>query len=383
MKRRNKPRYSMCIAVMALFMFGISGVFSVACAGRGAWSSLGSGIGAISALSMAPDGTMYVAGSNSGSARGKIAKWDGAVWSNIESGIFSFLMTLIVAPDGTLYAAGGFEKIGETTCFVAGWNGKEWSILGNTNHYVLSLMIGPDGALYAGGYFSEAGGVVASCIARWNGHNWSALGSGAFSMVGGPPIVFDMAFGPDGTLYVGGQFKKAGGSNAAFVAKWDGNSWSGLGPGLNQIVYSLAFAPDGTLYAAGDFTFAGEVSVNSVAKWNGSAWAPLGVGVKQRGVYDLATAPDGTLYAAGSYISAGQAGDNRIASWNGSIWAPLGQGIDMRHGVSDLLAGPDGTLYVAGDFTEAGGVSANGIARWSPTAGAPDITPSLFLLLTD
>ena len=38
-------------------------------------------------------------------------------------------------------------------------------------------------------------------------------------------------------LYAGGEFTTAGGVSANRIAKWDGNSWTALGSGMNASVY--------------------------------------------------------------------------------------------------------------------------------------------------
>src|SRR5690606_14896834 len=58
---------------------------------------------------------------------------------------------------------------------------------------------------------------------------WSALDRG----VDGSPqamATFDDGSGP--ALYVGGGFQAAGSLLAFGVARWDGDSWSAVGPGL-------------------------------------------------------------------------------------------------------------------------------------------------------
>ena len=70
---------------------------------------------------------------------------------------------------------------------IARWNGASWSPIGSgvggwpAVPSVYALEVFDDGtgpALYAGGSFSMAGGVPAEGIAKWNGTSWSALGSG-------------------------------------------------------------------------------------------------------------------------------------------------------------------------------------------------------------
>jgi hypothetical protein len=58
-------------------------------------------------------------------------------------------------------------------------------------------------------------------------------------------------------LYAGGFFTTAGGVPASYIAKWDGNAWSPLGSGVNNLVYALAADGTGHLFVGGTFSLAG------------------------------------------------------------------------------------------------------------------------------
>src|SRR4051794_12335792 len=66
--------------------------------------------------------------------------------------------------------------------------------------------------------------------------NWSSLGPAP-----GPntPVLASVV-DASGNLYIGGNFTAVGGVAAAYIAKWDGSSWSALGAGLNAYVDALA-----------------------------------------------------------------------------------------------------------------------------------------------
>ena len=58
-------------------------------------------------------------------------------------------------------------------------------------------------------------------------------------------------------LYAGGVFAAAGETNVNYIAKWDGNTWSALGSGVNNS--GAALAVSGTnLFVGGTFTTAGD-----------------------------------------------------------------------------------------------------------------------------
>jgi hypothetical protein len=186
--------------------------------------------------------------------------------------------------------------------------------------------------------------------------------------------VWALTWGPDGALYVGGQFGWAGGvSGTTNIARWtpDGTdgSWSALGSGVNNTVRALAWGPDGALYAGGDFTSAGGVSAHAIAKWDGSTWssignlAPFGLG-ETASAHALIVFDDGSgehLYVGGNFVHAGGAAVNRLGRWDGTSWTdmfghnfgPIGGVNDTVHALASFDDGTGGgrALAVGGEFT--------------------------------
>jgi len=254
-------------------------------------------------------------------------------------------MTVFDDGDGpALYVGGRFESVGGWIVNdIAKWDGAKWRPLGsglvgpnnNAAYHVNALTTFDDGSgpvLIAAGNFIKAGGVSAVDIARWNGSAWSALGSGTNGVVNAL-ATFDDGNGP--ALYAAGDFSTIGGVSAIDVARWNGSSWSALGSGTNGSVSALAFYDDGNgpaLYATGQFTLAGGVAANSIAKWNGSAWSALGNGLQEddgetlgAGIGgELVVFDDGggaKLFAGGLFTHAGGQQAFDLAKWNGSSWS--------------------------------------------------------------
>ncbi len=295
---------------------------------------------------------VYVAGSFTtvgGVSANRIAKWDGAAWSPLGTGLDAEVRALAVM-GADLYAGGWFTVAGGVPVNqIARWDGATWSPLGSGaggsaavgNRIVTALAVS-DSALYVGGYFSMVGGVAATNhIARWDGTAWSALGTG----VNGNVFALAVA-GPD--LYVGGNFLPVGGGAASGITRWDGTMWSALGPGLGNSVYALAVS--GTdVYAGGSFTTAGGQPVSKVAKWDGTAWSELGGGASEA---VAALGVSGTdVYAAGFFTTVGTLTANHIARWDGTAWNPLGTGLN---GPVSVLTMVGADVYAGGQFTAVG-----------------------------
>ena len=226
------------------------------------------------------------------------------------------------------------------------------------NGWVLAIAVAGND-VYVGGTFTQAGGVAANHIAKWNGSSWSALGPGTNDEVYSIAVA-----GSD--VYVGGKFTQAGGVTANRIAKWNGASWSALGTGMNGFVYSIAVVSGtGSVFAGGDFTSAGAVAANRIARWNGSSWNALGAGIGTTlndHVYKV-VAPSPTVdsvYVGGRFSTAGGNPVNNFAWWTGVAWFTLGSGVngtvqDIDEGSSDLV--------IVGNFTSSNGI--RNIARWN------------------
>jgi len=148
---------------------------------------------------------------------------------------------------------------------IARWYGGTWSALGSgVDDTVFAIAVNPSG-VYAGGDFAHAGGSSASCIARWDGSAWSAMGEGVYGAYYYAPSVHAIAVS-GAYAHVGGTFTKAGGVTANYVARFDGDSWSTLGSGLNGPVQAIA-VNGSDVYVGGSFSQAGGIPANYIARW--------------------------------------------------------------------------------------------------------------------
>ncbi len=340
----------------------------------------------ISALAVFDDGTgpaLYAGGtftSIGGIPANRIAKWNGTTWSALGSGVSAsfpaIVFSLAVFNDGTgpaLYAGGDFTIAGGvTTRGIAKWNGAAWFPLDSgLNTAAKALAVFDDGtgsALYAAGFFTTAGGLPANRIAKWNGTAWSPLGSGVNNFVNALAVFDD---GTGSALYAAGAFFTAGGVSTNRTAKWNGVVWSRLIGNIGSgAIDALAVLNDGTgsaLYATGTDPPIENDPIGKIAKWNGAVWVPFD-GFTNGSIRAFAVFDDGTgsaLYMGGGFSTAAGVTVNRIAKWSGSGWLPLGSG--MNGTVNTFVVFDDGSgpaLFVGGHFTTADGVESAKIAKW-------------------
>ncbi|MBN2549705.1 MAG: DUF11 domain-containing protein [Anaerolineales bacterium] len=333
------------------------------------WFALGNGTNLpVRALVLDGLGGLYVGGeftiAGSGQAS-RIAYWDGALWSPLGSGVEggqSVSVDTMIMIGVHLFIGGSFLKAGGITAnSVARWDGVSWYPLGGgvTSGFfqskVLALLWDGGGSLYVGGRFAQAGGSQASNIARWDGVNWYPLNTGVRYSIA--PIyvqVNDLAFDNWGYLVAAGHFDDAGGVYSPHVARYDGTVWLPMGAGRDFPVESLERDAGGHLFAGGDY---------EVGRWNGLLWTDLGDGVDGT-IYDMAFHPGGTLIVGGDFTLADGSVTNNMAAWNGAQWLRVDSYGNGMSGIVKALATYGGEVYAGGEFLAAGGIVANYIARW-------------------
>ncbi len=312
-----------------------------------------------------------------------VPTWDGSIG---DPGINTGILFDLTTHDGALVGSGSFTSInGVSATRIAAWDGTTWSPLGTGLQGAEGYAVASFGGdLYAAGYFNSAGNVDGTAkLARWDGSAWSSVGAQLENFTN---QLWDLTTWDDGTgeaLYVAGNFTNIGGvSDASYIARWNGESYSALGApiagNVPLIVFTAEVWDDGTgeaLYVGGRFTSVDGVSASRIAKWDGSQWSALGSGLTGPGVTPsvmaMAAFDDGTgeaLYVAGqTFNTAGGVPVSRIARWDGSSWSAVGAGFDdgIVWGLSVFDDGTGPALYASGTFTSSGGVPMTGLARWN------------------
>ncbi len=156
------------------------------------------------------------------------------------------------------------------------------------NGIIQQMVFDRQNRLIVGGSFTEIAGVEANRIARWDGSRWMPLGNG----FDGP--VTAMVFDHQDHLVAGGSFLTADNRQASSVARWDGDSWSSFGSGLSDPynpndpfqkdsdnavkIHSLAAGDTGSIFVTGNFRKAGGKSSYGIAEWRERpyvSWIPV------------------------------------------------------------------------------------------------------------
>jgi hypothetical protein len=323
--------------------------------------------GDVFALATLPNGQFLSGGAFAFRVGGSssLARWDGATWLPLGSGVNPRVNALATLPNGNAVVGGTFTSTrdGTQARYVARWDGNTWFPLGSgLNDTVLALAVLPNGNLVASGLFTTAGGAPANRIAVWDGTTWMPLGTG---LNGDVHALLTLA---DGTIVAGGSFTTAGGTPANRVARWTGATWSALGAGIPfGTVRALAQLSSGDIAAAGDFQIGNGTATNHVARWNGTTWQMLGSGLVtgfgSTTVNALAALPNGNLVAGGTFAG----GFGNIARWDGVAWRALGTGTNGT--VRALTTLPRGDIVAGGFFSSAGALDVSCIARWGPPQG--------------
>ena len=350
------------------------------------WSSVGAiADGAINAIDVAADGTLYAGGTFTTiagvSAPGIASRAPGKDWKALPSDVDVFggggIETVKVVSTGV--CVGGV--VGGGQIGVACLAGNTWtSRIANLSFGQVHKLTLSGGKLYAAGNFMVEGVDSGGGLAVWNGTSWDLVGGGLLGEFG-QPDVFDVAIDGD-KVYAAGFFALAGGAFVRHTAMWNGKKWSDLNGGLQKFMgvdfieqargRTLAIDDGGEVYVGGRLTFAGAENALRIARWDGADWhgvddplaTRLGVNGNLSTVY---AASDGSVYAAGGFEHLGgdalALGVARLVPGE-KRWYPLGSGLFNV----DTLTEHGGDVFAGGAFTASGTSNIKGVARWDGAA---------------
>ena len=215
--------------------------------------------------------------------------------------------------------------------------------------------------------------VHAQCVPSWD----TAIGNPGVSDGYVQPL-----FAWNGDLYAGGSFPEIGGaSGTAYVARWDGSSWNGLGTvgigagSSNAFLTSFeSFEVGGgdALIAGGFFASAGGLmGTMSIAAWDGTQWLSMDADLEfLDAVWAMTTGDLGDgdrLFVGGAFEGIGGSAGAGVAQWDGTGWAAVGGGGVFAGTVFGTVIFDDGSgpaLYAGGRFTTIDGQAIPLLARF-------------------
>lgn len=299
------------------------------------------------------------------------------LWYNISSAFNGTVSKVVKGIDGTIFIAGAFTNVGDANGdYIVKWNPITQTLssmgTGIQGGQVMDMLVAPNGDLYVSGSFTGAGGVANTAyVARWS-YSASAWQSLSTTSIGAG--VRTMAWGHNGTLYLGGDFTNAGGDALAdHFCYYTGTTWASVDglQGPDGTVYKILQAPDGTMYVGGLYTTVNGITVNNIAQYNPYATSPsdgyraLGTGLSGA-CLAMAIDKNGNLYIGGTFTTANGVTVNNTALWSGVTFIPLGTGTDAT--VLAMEFDRNNDLWVGGHFLNAGGLTVvDRMAIWGGT----------------
>jgi hypothetical protein len=253
----------------------------------------------------------------------------------------------------------------------------EWQKVGTCDNNVYKIAYHPNGDIYVGGAFTGMSGVANTAyIAKYDGSSWSAL-AGATNLNG---EVRAIEFLTDGRVLLGGGFTTYGATTCNYICIYDpvGDSYSlvGGGPGFDNKVYDFARRKDGKIITSGLFVKDGNntKTFNSIALYDPpiNRFDFMGTGPGLSGAC-IALSMDQSgenCYCGGTFDDhGGGAGStfDHVARYDveDDTFNAMGTGLDADVWVYDMLCAHDNRVYAVGEFTHIGYVDVNYVGVWN------------------
>ena len=269
-------------------------------------------------------------------------------------------------------------KTGRATSWQPSVGGFPWGI--SVNSIALSA---DNKTIYVSGNFSKAGGLQRNYLAAFDAEtgevtNWNP---------GASTSIIDLKISPDGKIiYAGGKFTSIGDSSRNNLAAIDAQTGkiTGWNPGPNHSINSFDLSKDGKIiYLAGNYSTIGDSSRRGLAAVNTETgevlkWNPNPTGEALIEIYSVELSGDGnTVYTGGIFYKIGGADRKFLAALDAVtgkslIWDP-----EPNRLVYNTL-NDSNIVYVYGTFDKMGGEDRTAVAVLNTMTGAatswnPDI----------
>ncbi|GAB4287451.1 MAG: hypothetical protein Kow0068_13200 [Marinilabiliales bacterium] len=218
---------------------------------------------------------------------------------------------------------------------------QNWIEVGGGMNNQINKLVVYDDQLVASGSFTQAGGTNAYYIAFWNGSNWSGPDKSNIDWVSDIVVHNDTLFGcsSDGIYYW---------SDSVWV-QYINYSQLQYGGKLieynNELYLYLGFPSDQILKIHGD-------SLIYIA-----GFGPEGGGVTDWCVYQ------GNLYIAGCYVTFTGVYSPHIAYYDGTTWYVMGSGLS-GNSTGEAVTGFNNSIYIGGNISTLLGDPGNNLLEW-------------------
>ncbi|MBI5710255.1 MAG: T9SS type A sorting domain-containing protein [Candidatus Eisenbacteria bacterium] len=253
---------------------------------------------------------------------------------------------------------------------------------------IVSALALRGGVLYAAGCFEKIGGQVRHGLAAIDALTGALLPWAPDPAGGSPYTYLNTLLVVGSSVYIGGNFKSAGGAERNCLAEVDARtglatSWN---PRPNSEVWALA-ADDESIYAGGYFTFLGTwqrrpcLAALDATTGELKSWDAHLAGYQ---VHAL-TVRGSTLYVGGDFSEVGGLGRSYLAAFDVETANPV-PWIPRPGGPVWCLASSDSLLYVGGLFGSMGGqlrrrIAAIRLSDGTPTAWDPNADDAVTTLV--
>jgi len=309
---------------------------------------------------------------------------DGEIWSNLgppnAAGTYTSINAIVFGPDGKLYVGGNFTFfdaiLGADYLCRYDFQAATWDLVGpagSVNGIVDALAVGPNGLIYIGGQFTNLGGANGDSFSSYDPatNTYAAVGDITGAGVATLTTVNDIDFASNGDIWIVGNFLNVGANPSAdYIARYDYSvgGWNtpfGAAP-ATATMYACVVDSDDYVWVAGSAANLGGLGANGnyIAKiFQGVMYQAVPGGANSV-VNALELGDDQSVYAGGNFTTLG---GNTACNYIGRILA--GQAFDLDSGTNgrvwNIHKAPDGMLFVSGVFSAAGVLSVDRAAAWN------------------
>ena len=279
----------------------------------------------VNTLAKGSNGEMWI-GTQSGISRWKDGKLTS--FTNPDQ-LLGDIQSIAVDNQGKVWVAsknGLFSFDGETwKSYTYDWSFEGWNIWGN---FPDKLAIAPNGTLWG---FS---GLIVFKVTGGEIHPWTL--QGLYGPRYGEPVITDIAFGPDGSLWITtdrtGIIRFDGTNWVNFTKLWGLLEWDGTTAGMGPVV----LGPDNAMWFG--------TGAYGVIRFDGKVWTSnFNNGLRTQQVASIGVGPDNAMWF-------GDGWGGTLSRFDGNSWKTyaLDQVFGDSLSINSIVTGSDGDIWIGG-----------------------------------